>query len=216
MRPIARKDYSCHARPGMSRLEYAPAAQRLTTLRAANGQDYFINFVAFHSTRAGVFLDIGCNDGIDGSNSYFFEKQLGWRGACIEADPKTFSKIRYRSNRMLPVNAAVGPINGLAPFLRVHDSNGGLSGLTSSMDTDPNAAWHRFGRQMINVRAITPAKLLSQYYSNETVLDTEPHTVHADGSQRIPPTTCTCATGARRGLRRRRGRRDCRAARLAF
>ncbi len=34
--------------------------------------------------RNGTFVDIGSTDGMNQSNSYFFESELDWRGVCIE------------------------------------------------------------------------------------------------------------------------------------
>jgi len=35
----------------------------------------------------GVYVDIGCNDPVDANNTYLFY-QLGWRGVCIDANPR--------------------------------------------------------------------------------------------------------------------------------
>ena len=52
------------------------------------GQDkYYIEEIAKHR-RGGVFLDIGANDGLFGSNTATLELDYGWTGLCIEANPK--------------------------------------------------------------------------------------------------------------------------------
>lgn len=46
-------------------------------------QDEFVaNLLNFK--RNGYFIDIGSTDGMNQSNSYFFESELGWQGICIE------------------------------------------------------------------------------------------------------------------------------------
>jgi hypothetical protein len=46
-------------------------------------QDEFVaNLLNFK--RNGYFIDIGSTDGINQSNSYFFESELGWQGICVE------------------------------------------------------------------------------------------------------------------------------------
>lgn len=46
-------------------------------------QDEFVaNLLGFK--RNGYFLDIGSTDGMNQSNSYFFETELGWNGVCVE------------------------------------------------------------------------------------------------------------------------------------
>ena len=48
----------------------------------------------FKNKRDGFFLDIGANDGITLSNSYFFEKELGWKGICFEPLKNAFQKLQ--------------------------------------------------------------------------------------------------------------------------
>jgi hypothetical protein len=62
------------------------------------GQDLFLNRWFFKDHRGGVFVDVGAYDGITGSNTYYFERQLGWRGVAIEANPEAVAKlVRNRS-----------------------------------------------------------------------------------------------------------------------
>eukprot|EP00986_Skeletonema_menzelii_P002274 scaffold619_cov150-Skeletonema_menzelii.AAC.22 len=42
----------------------------------------------------GIFLEMGALDGISFSNSLMFEQCLGWNGLLIEANPKSFTKLR--------------------------------------------------------------------------------------------------------------------------
>lgn len=46
-------------------------------------QDEFVNNI-LNFKRNGYFIDIGSTDGINQSNSYFFESEMGWKGICIE------------------------------------------------------------------------------------------------------------------------------------
>lgn len=47
------------------------------------GQDVFAYYFLFQQKRDGVFLDIGANDPVNGSNSYLLE-QHGWTGLAFE------------------------------------------------------------------------------------------------------------------------------------
>ncbi len=73
----------------------------------------------------GCFVEIGCLDGIEYSNTYFFEK-IGWNGVCIEAHNDFIDDLRNRPNSTV-VHCAVGEDNRkmslfmrtkLAAFLR--------------------------------------------------------------------------------------------------
>ena len=44
------------------------------------------------------YLDLAANDAKIGSNSYFFDRCLGWRGICIEANPKYHPGIQATRN----------------------------------------------------------------------------------------------------------------------
>lgn len=99
-------------------------------------------------------VEIGANDGLHMSNSYFFERHLGWRSLCIEANPRTFQRLLANRPRCASVNALVG-IPGhvqtnssgqphLVPFISLYRSHGvdklisfrdwetGLSGIEGS------------------------------------------------------------------------------------
>ena len=39
------------------------------------------------------FVEIGAHDGVELSNSYYFEKHLGWNGLCVEPNPESFKKL---------------------------------------------------------------------------------------------------------------------------
>jgi FkbM family methyltransferase len=73
--------------------------------RSQIGQDRILNEQLFKG-RKGVFCDVGAHDGISGSNSYFFEKELGWTGVCVEAKPENF--------QLLQKNRASHLVNGAA------------------------------------------------------------------------------------------------------
>ena len=86
------------------------------------GQDKIINERIFNSKRNGFFVDIGANDGITGSNTYFFEKELNWTGVCIEPQPDIFHKLT--DNRETEChNCAISPKSGSAKFLKEEGIN---------------------------------------------------------------------------------------------
>lgn len=67
----------------------------------------------------GVFVDIGAGpDGIQGSNSYFFEKN-GWKCVVVDADPR--NKEALLKNRKHAYSLAIGSKPGMAK-LHMHDS----------------------------------------------------------------------------------------------
>ena len=51
--------------------------------RSQVGQDEWVCRM-LGNKRNGYFVDIGANDGITLSNTYYLEKELGWTGICVE------------------------------------------------------------------------------------------------------------------------------------
>ena len=52
------------------------------------GQDKYISGVIFKNKKNGYFIELGAVDGIKLSNTYYFEKELNWKGICIEPNLK--------------------------------------------------------------------------------------------------------------------------------
>lgn len=57
-------------------------------------QDKFIHEEYFPDLKNGVFVEVGAHNGITFSNTYFFEKELGWTGICVEPIPEVFAQLR--------------------------------------------------------------------------------------------------------------------------
>ncbi len=97
------------------------------------GQDKFINETYFKNRKSGVFLDIGAFDGIDGSNSYFFETELDWSGVCIEPLPEIFNKLK-NNRKCVSINGCAWNKNDTKTFRMISGYNEMLSGLVDCYD----------------------------------------------------------------------------------
>lgn len=96
-------------------------------------QDKFLNEVLFKNKKNGVFVDIGANDGVTISNSYFFEKTLGWTGVCFEPLTEAFNKLK-KNRSSININGCASDKNHLDTFYNVHGYGEMLSGLKSQYD----------------------------------------------------------------------------------
>ena len=63
-----------------------------------SGQDKFCYENFFKNKKEGVFVEIGCLNGIKFSNTFVFEK-MGWKGICVEASPSNFELLKNNSNK---------------------------------------------------------------------------------------------------------------------
>lgn len=141
-----------------------PAPGQPSPYASQCGQDAFLDTVLFAGAKGGLYLDIGCNDGKSNSNTWFFNRHRQWTGVCFEADPKKFSEIKF-SGRSDGINAAVSKTDGTAEFSVVNVADGGLSGLSDTLD---HARAKTFGpmRGVFNVPTVSPLTLLKTHYKN--------------------------------------------------
>lgn len=82
------------------------------------GQDQYVNEQIFKNLQGGVFVDIGAHNGITFSNTYFFEKERGWKGICIEPIPARFAELKACRD-CLCIEGCISDINGISQLLMV-------------------------------------------------------------------------------------------------
>jgi FkbM family methyltransferase len=84
------------------------------------GQDMFLNRWFFKNRGPGFFIDVGAFDGILGSNTFYFEKHLQWKGIAFEPNPSSFEVLRAtRSCRL--IQACAYHRDGQVPFLALSE-----------------------------------------------------------------------------------------------
>lgn len=97
------------------------------------GQDQFLNECYFKNKSNGVFIDIGAHDGITLSNTWFFEKILGWRGICFEPIKSVFKSLQ-ENRSCVCVNKCVSHKEGTVIFREVQGYSQMLSGIEAHYD----------------------------------------------------------------------------------
>jgi FkbM family methyltransferase len=78
------------------------------------GQDKWVCEL-FSFKKDGFFIDLGAYDGIQTSNTYFLEKELNWKGICVEANENIF-KLLQANRTSENIYGAVTNYNGLCYF----------------------------------------------------------------------------------------------------
>jgi FkbM family methyltransferase len=94
-------------------------------------QDEFIDKVILRKKRNGFFVDIGAHDGVSLSNSYFFEKQRGFTGLCVEPNPKVFATLQQNRKCTL-LNACISSSVEPVKFLVLDGMAEMLSGIVDA------------------------------------------------------------------------------------
>ena len=96
-------------------------------------QDEYVFNTFFTNKRDGFFVDIGAYDGVVLSNTYFFEKELGWKGICIEPQTKQY-ELLLKNRNCICVNGCVADFTGKGLFLEIEGYSTMLSGLIEKYD----------------------------------------------------------------------------------
>lgn len=91
---------------------WARTAEGAPTFNAQWGQDWWLyaNYLRRRDNRnPGVYVDLATNDPIFRSSTFFLDACLGWKGACIEANPRHYYNIwEHRSCSLVPACATDG------------------------------------------------------------------------------------------------------------
>jgi FkbM family methyltransferase len=82
------------------------------------GQDKYVNERIFQGMENGFFVDIGAHDGINISNSYFFEKHKNWNGICVEPIPEVYELLR-KNRKCICIEGAIFTEHGYQDFMRI-------------------------------------------------------------------------------------------------
>lgn len=75
----------------------------------SNQDKWVVEFFKFKKN--GYFIELGAYDGIQTSNTYYMEKNLEWKGICVEANPiiyQSLIKNRTSKNINVTLNEYVG------------------------------------------------------------------------------------------------------------
>lgn len=104
--------------PGLEIVDYDPAAiagNKAKGFRSQHGQDVFLDARLRPGASPGVFLDIGCNHPLEGSNSAWFEA-CGWTGYAF--DPQSRFADEWAALRRTPfISAAISRESALRDFV---------------------------------------------------------------------------------------------------
>lgn len=129
---------------------------------------YYIENVVKYKPN-GTFIEIGGYDGIVGSNTYFLEQNLGWKGIVVECNPELVEKCRQNRDCYICDKALYKNDNEEVKFIIPlgEDIIGGKEQLGGIKETIKNESLHAFQRcykqsKEITVKTISINTLLEQ------------------------------------------------------
>jgi len=121
-----------------------------------HGEDFLLDKI-FKGKNDGYFVEVGCLDGIEYSNTYHFENK-GWKGLCVEAHNAFIDALTRNRPKSSIVHCAVGETN------RDHVTfYANKVGSLSTLDKNEEARWRKnysndfygFEEQQVSMRTLT-------------------------------------------------------------
>ena len=104
------------------------------TYHSEAGQDVWLEENVFRGRRNGVFFEAGALDGILHSNSLFFERERGWSGLLVEANPSLISHLCANRPNSGVFPGALWSEKGYSHFEQINGGLFGWSGLLVARD----------------------------------------------------------------------------------
>lgn len=96
--------------------------KRLYANECAN--DLWVQYVVFPGLEHGYFVEAGAAGGLYGSSCFFLERQMRWRGICIEPHDGFFSWLVRTRPGSINVNACLARENGTVDFVMASSQDG--------------------------------------------------------------------------------------------
>lgn len=123
--------------------------------RLLQGRYYGLNQLdqkmeAYLDYEAGYYVELGANDGVTQSNTYYFEKYRHWKGLLVEPSPHNFLKCKANRSRENRIHcAACVSFDYDREFVRIAHSNLMSTSLGLSTDIADPMAHALSGRQFL-------------------------------------------------------------------
>jgi FkbM family methyltransferase len=114
-------------------------------------QDIILNDNFFKGKKKGIFVDIGAYDGVDKSNSFFYEKYLDWSGVCVEPIEVRYQQlVKNRACKSI-YGAISNKNNDKVEFCLIEGYSEMLSGIVDEYDTRHIKRIHSEGCKRVKV-----------------------------------------------------------------
>lgn len=146
-------------------------------------QDRFIDEF-FNKKENGFFVDIGANDGITHSNTYFLEKHRNWKGICIEPLLEEFEKLQ-NNRTSINLNLCVSDFEGETDFTHIEGYANMLSGITKEYNETHleriKGEVNHYGGKINNIKV--SVKTLQCIFDEYNVKDVDFCSIDTEGSE---------------------------------
>lgn len=146
-----------------------------------SGEDEYLNDNFFYNKKNGKYIELGALDGVQYSNTKFFEDNLNWSGILIEPHPYKFKGLlNNRPNNKL-FNDLVSCLNEELNFKFFYDEYSGVSGIEKTLPIEHYNNFYNYnpcpqGQIKLKTRTLTSIiKSTDITYFDLLSLDVEGH-----------------------------------------
>lgn len=118
--------------------------------------------------RKGVYVDIGCWDPVRASNSYYFYLR-GWKGICIDPNPKMEELFAKKRKSDIFINNAVGIGNKILTYYMLEDTLSSMNTLDYSFIQQ-----HKLEDKIVekkDVETVSLQKILEKHIKAGEIID---------------------------------------------
>ena len=142
----------------------------MSNYKSQIGQDKYVSEF-FNNKRNGYFIELGATNGITLSNTYYLEKDLDWKGICIEPNPIHTESLKDNRSCDTDISLVFSESGKEVEFSTVSCSE--LSGITSHMGNIGNYEVEN----IVKMRTKTLTEVMDEHkaprYIDYLSLDTE-------------------------------------------
>jgi FkbM family methyltransferase len=147
------------------------------------GQDRFIDEF-FEQKENGFFVDIGANEGVRISNTFFLEKIRKWKGICIEPLPVEYKELQ-KNRTSINFNICVSDFEGITDFTYVEGYANMLSGISDAyhkthMERILGEVNH-YGGKIHNIKV--PCRRLQSIFDELKITEVDFCSIDTEGSE---------------------------------
>lgn len=146
--------------------------------------EFVVNY--FNQKENGIFVDIGAHDGISLSNTYVLEKELNWKGICIEPMEHQYKKL-VECRNCITYNCAIYDTNGIEKFtlLEYDGYPDMLSGISKDISVVHMGHILSEGQRMGAKRKIieVPTRILNEILEENNMFEIDFLSIDVEGAE---------------------------------
>ena len=143
-----------------------------------------LKLLAYLNFQRGTYIEAGANDGIDQSNTYYFEKYMDWRGLLVEAIPDLADRCRSNRPNSIVENAALVPFGYEPAYVDMTYCNL-MSIVKGARKSEAEDLDHiRRGREVQNIESYelrVPARTLNSILEQHKIEDIDLFSLDVEG-----------------------------------